>query len=122
MEDLFKLFPGCGSGPMRPVACYPGGEQQMLTICRTLMGDPDLIMVGRAHRGPWRPMLVELVRELLEKIAKRGISILLIEQRLTIAMKISAPAVRDGARAHRLRGDAGRLAANEAVRKEWLEV
>ena len=92
----------CASAPTRPAACCPGGEQQMLTICRTLMGDPDLIMVDEPTEG-LAPRLVELVRELLEKIAARGVAILLIEQKLTIALDDLASAVRDGPGAHRVR-------------------
>ena len=71
-----------------PGGVLSGGEQQMLTICRTLMGDPDLIMVDEPTEG-LAPKLVELVRELLENIAARGVAILLIEQKLTIALNIS---------------------------------
>ena len=88
-EDMFRLFPRSRSAPIRPPACSPGGEQQMLTICRTLMGDPDLIMIDEPTEG-LSPMMVEHVGALLEEIARRGVSILLVEQKLTIALKISA--------------------------------
>ncbi len=60
----------------------------MLTICRSLMGDPDLLMVDEPTEG-LAPMMVAQVRVLIEKIAARGIAILLIEQKLTIALAIS---------------------------------
>ena len=61
----------------------------MLTMCRTLMGDPDLILIDEPTEG-LAPMLVEQVGVLLAEIARRGVSILLVEQKLTIALKISA--------------------------------
>ena len=87
-EDAFALFPLLRERADAPGGVLSGGEQQMLTICRTLMGDPDLIMVDEPTEG-LAPKLVELVRELLETIAQRGIAILLIEQKLTIALAIS---------------------------------
>ncbi|MGZ5572977.1 MAG: ATP-binding cassette domain-containing protein, partial [Usitatibacter sp.] len=98
-----------------------GGEQQMLTICRTLMGDPDLVMVDEPTEG-LAPKLVELVRELLEKIAARGVAILMIEQKLTIALSISHRLYVMGHGQIVFEGSPESLRANEAVRKEWLEV
>src|SRR2546422_10005731 len=88
LDEMFALFPLLRERADAPGEVLSGGEQQMLTICRTLMGDPDLIMVDEPTEG-LAPMLVELVRELLEKIARRGIAILMIEQKLTIALQIS---------------------------------
>jgi branched-chain amino acid transport system ATP-binding protein len=98
-----------------------GGEQQMLTICRTLMGDPDLIMVDEPTEG-LAPKLVELVREFLEKIAARGIAILLIEQKLTIALNISRRLYVMGQGHIVFEGTPDDLRMNQAVRKDWLEV
>ena len=90
-----------------PGGVLSGGEQQMLTICRTLMGDPDLIMIDEPTEG-LSPMMVEHVGRLLEEIARRGVAILLVEQKLTIALKISTSALRHGAREDRLRRHARR--------------
>jgi branched-chain amino acid transport system ATP-binding protein len=98
-----------------------GGEQQMLTICRTLMGDPDLIMIDEPTEG-LAPMLVDLVRELLERIAQRGVAILLIEQKLTIALAISHRLYVMGHGRIVFEGSPLALRANDAVRQEWLEV
>ena len=65
-----------------------GGEQQMLTLCRTLMGDPDLIMIDEPTEG-LAPKIVELVAEYLRELKRRGISVLLVEQKLTIALEVS---------------------------------
>jgi branched-chain amino acid transport system ATP-binding protein len=121
MEDMFQLFPLLRERADAPGGVLSGGEQQMLTICRTLMGDPDLIMVDEPTEG-LAPMLVQLVRELLEKIAQRGIAILLIEQKLTIALRISNRVYVMGHGRIVFEGTPHDLTANEAVRKEWLEV
>jgi branched-chain amino acid transport system ATP-binding protein len=121
MEDTFALFPQLRERADAPGGVLSGGEQQMLTICRTLMGNPDLIMVDEPTEG-LAPMLVELVRGLLEKIAERGIAILLIEQKLTIALQISKRVYVMGHGRIVFEGTPRDLSANEAVRKEWLEV
>jgi branched-chain amino acid transport system ATP-binding protein len=121
MEDMFDLFPRLRERANAPGGVLSGGEQQMLTICRTLMGDPDLIMVDEPTEG-LAPMLVQLVRELLERIAQRGIAILLIEQKLTIAMAISHRLYVMGQGRIVFEGTPRDLAANEAVSREWLEV
>jgi len=121
MEDMFGLFPILHERADAPGGVLSGGEQQMLTICRTLMGDPDLVMVDEPTEG-LAPRLVELVRELLEKIAARGVAILMIEQKLTIALEISHRLYVMGQGQIVFEGSPERLRANEAVRKEWLEV
>jgi branched-chain amino acid transport system ATP-binding protein len=93
----------------------------MLTICRSLMGDPDLLMVDEPTEG-LAPMLVALVRTLLEKIAARGVAILLVEQKLAIALAISHRLYVMGHGRIVFEGTARDLGANDAVRKEWLEV
>lgn len=121
MEDMFELFPVLRARADAPGGVLSGGEQQMLTICRTLMGDPDLIMVDEPTEG-LAPKLVELVRELLEKIAARGVAILLIEQKLTIALNISRRLYVMGQGHIVFEGTPEDLRANQAVSKDWLEV
>src|SRR5258706_1622274 len=120
-DDMFALFPLLRERVDAPGGVLSGGEQQMLTICRTLMGDPDLIMVDEPTEG-LAPMLVEIVRGLLEKIASRGVAILLVEQKLTIALAISHRLYVMGQGRIVFEGTPRDLTANEAVRKEWLEV
>jgi len=98
-----------------------GGEQQMLTICRTMMGDPDLIMVDEPTEG-LSPQMVERVGDLLQSIAERKVSILLVEQKLTIAMRVSHRVYVMGHGRIVFEGTPADLKKNEAVRKEWLEV
>ena len=98
-----------------------GGEQQMLTMCRTLMGDPDLVIIDEPTEG-LAPKLVEQVGTLLDEIARRGVSILLVEQKLAIALRISKRLYVMGHGRIVFEGDTASLQANIAVRKEWLEV
>ncbi|NDP41328.1 MAG: ABC transporter ATP-binding protein [Aromatoleum sp.] len=121
LDDMFALFPVLRNQIDAPGGVLSGGEQQMLTICRTLMGDPALIMVDEPTEG-LAPMMVELVRGLLEKIAGRGIAILLIEQKLTIALAISHRLYVMGQGRIVFEGTAAELRDNHAVRREWLEV
>jgi branched-chain amino acid transport system ATP-binding protein len=121
MQDLFAVFPRLEERADTPGGVLSGGEQQMLTMCRTLMGDPDLIMVDEPTEG-LAPMMVENVGRLLAEIARRGVSILLVEQKLTIALKISHRLYVMGHGRMVFEGAPADLAANEAIRKEWLEV
>jgi branched-chain amino acid transport system ATP-binding protein len=121
IEQMFDLFPILRARADAPGGVLSGGEQQILTICRTLMGNPDLVMVDEPTEG-LAPQLVALVRELLEGIAARGVSILLIEQRLTIALAISHRLYVMGHGRIVFEGKPEELRANEAVRREWLEV
>ena len=121
IDDVLTMFPMLRARLDAPGGVLSGGEQQMLTICRTLMGDPDLIMVDEPTEG-LAPRLVEQVRRLLDQIAARGVAILLIEQKLTIALAISHRLYVMGQGRIVFEGDARQLRASHAVRKEWLEV
>jgi branched-chain amino acid transport system ATP-binding protein len=121
MDDMFGMFPVLKERAEAPGGVLSGGEQQMLTMCRTLMGDPDLVMIDEPTEG-LSPMMVAHVGRLLEEIGKRGISILLVEQKLTIALKISARLYVMGHGRIVFEGTPAELEANAAVRKEWLEV
>jgi branched-chain amino acid transport system ATP-binding protein len=121
MDDMFGMFPVLKERAEAPGGVLSGGEQQMLTMCRTLMGDPDFVMIDEPTEG-LSPMMVEHVGRLLEEIGKRGISILLVEQKLTIALKISARLYVMGHGRIVFEGTPAELEANAAIRKEWLEV
>jgi branched-chain amino acid transport system ATP-binding protein len=121
LEDTFTHFPLLRERADAPGGVLSGGEQQMLTICRTLMGDPDLIMVDEPTEC-LAPMLVDLVRDLLAEIARRGTAIMLIEQKLTIALAISQRVYVMGHGRIVFEGTPEDLRAAEAVRREWLEV
>ena len=121
MEDMYQLFPRLRERADAPAGVLSGGEQQMLTLCRTLMGDPDLVMIDEPTEG-LAPKIVEQVANLFDEIARRGISILLVEQKLAIAMKISQRLYVMGHGRIVFEGSPADLRANEGVRKEWLEV
>jgi branched-chain amino acid transport system ATP-binding protein len=120
-EDIFRLFPNLKARQDTFAGVLSGGEQQMLTMCRTLMGDPDLILIDEPTEG-LAPKLVEQVGELLAEIARRGVSILLVEQKLAIALKISARLYVMGHGKVVFQGTPADFGENALIRKEWLEV
>jgi branched-chain amino acid transport system ATP-binding protein len=121
MDDMFKLFPVLRERADAPAGVMSGGEQQMLTLCRTLMGDPALVMIDEPTEG-LAPMIVEQVARLFDEMKSRGVSILLVEQKLTIALRISQRVYVMGHGQIVFEGTPEDLRNNEAVRKEWLEV
>lgn len=121
IEDVFKLFPPLGERFNVAGALISGGEKQMLTMCRTLMGDPDLIMIDEPTEG-LAPMMVAQVKNLIEEIARRGVSVLMVEQKLNIALNISRRLYIMGHGRIVFEGTPEDLKNNQAVRKEWLEV
>lgn len=121
IEDVFKLFPKLGERSNVHGGQISGGEQQMLTMCRTLMGDPDFIMIDEPTEG-LAPKLVEQVGRLIEEIAQRGVSVLLVEQKLSIALKISQRLYIMGHGKIVFEGTPDDLKVDESIKKEWLEV
>ena len=120
-DDMYAMFPRLKERQHTEAGVLSGGEQQMLTLCRTLMGDPDLIIIDEPTEG-LAPKIVELVGEYLQKLKARGISVLLIEQKLTIAMNISDRALVMGHGSIVFEGTPDSLRADPYTRKEWLEV
>ena len=120
-DDMYAMFPRLKERENTEAGVLSGGEQQMLTLCRTLMGDPDLIMIDEPTEG-LAPKIVELVGEYLQRLKQRGISVLLIEQKLTIAMHISDRALVMGHGSIVFDGTPAELRADAGTRKEWLEV
>lgn len=121
VDDAFKLFPLLERRADTAAGVLSGGEQQMLTMCRTLMGDPDLIMIDEPTEG-LAPKIVEQVGEFLVEVARRGVSVLLIEQKLTIALKVAKRVLVMGHGQIVYQGTPTELANNEQVRQEWLAV
>jgi branched-chain amino acid transport system ATP-binding protein len=120
-DDMFKMFPRLKERENTEAGVLSGGEQQMLTLCRTLMGDPDLIMIDEPTEG-LAPKIVELVAEYLQELRRRGVSVLLVEQKLTIALQISERCYVMGHGSIVFEGSPAALRADAYVRKEWLEV
>ena len=121
MADMFELFPRLKDRADNEAGVLSGGEQQMLTLCRTLMGDPALVMIDEPTEG-LAPKIVEQVAELFQEIRKRGISILLVEQKLAIALDISERLYVMGHGRIVFEGTPRDVRGNAAMRKEWLEV
>ena len=120
-DDMYTLFPRLRERQHTPAGVLSGGEQQMLTLCRTLMGDPELVIIDEPTEG-LAPKIVEQVAAYLLALKARGLSVLLIEQKLTIALEISQRCVVMGHGRVVFEGTPAALKADAAVRKEWLEV
>jgi len=121
MADMYAMFPRLKERQHTEAGVMSGGEQQMLTLCRTLMGDPDLIIIDEPTEG-LAPMMVELVGEFLKTLRTKGISVLLIEQKLTIAQAISDRCAVMGHGRVVFTGTPKTLLEDETVRREWLAV
>ena len=88
IQGSLDMFENLARRAEQPAGVLSGGEKQMLTMCRTMMGDPDLVIIDEPTEG-LAPLIVKQVGELISEIAKRGVAILLIEQKLSIALDIS---------------------------------
>jgi branched-chain amino acid transport system ATP-binding protein len=121
LDDMYGLFPRLKERQHTEAGVMSGGEQQMLTLCRTLMGDPDLIMIDEPTEG-LAPKIVELVGQYLKELKRRGLGVLLVEQKLTIALDISERCYVMGHGEVVFHGTPDELRADQYVRKEWLEV
>ena len=121
IADMLAMFPNLAERADTAAGVLSGGEKQMLAICRTLMGDPELIMIDEPTEG-LAPLIVAKVAEPISEIARRGVAILLVEQKLKIALEISARVYVMGHGAIVFEGTPGELKANTAIQREWLEV
>jgi branched-chain amino acid transport system ATP-binding protein len=119
--DVWRLFPRLQERKRTPAGVLSGGEQQMLTLARTMMGEPELVIIDEPTEG-LAPMVVELVGRFLLELRERGLSILLIEQKLTIAMQISQRVYVMGHGHMVFGGTPDELRTNKIIRQEWLEV
>ncbi len=120
-DDMYRMFPPLKARHNTKAGVLSGGEQQMLTLCRTLMGNPELIIIDEPTEG-LAPMFVQLVGEYLNQLKANGVSVLLIEQKLAIAMSISDRVLVMGHGAIVFTGTPDALRSDASVRKEWLEV
>jgi branched-chain amino acid transport system ATP-binding protein len=121
LEDMLDMFPNLNARADMTAGFLSGGEKQMLTICRTLMGNPELIMIDEPTEG-LAPLIVKQVGELIGEIARRGLAILLVEQKLSIALDISSRVYVMGHGRMVFEGTPAELKSNESVRRGWLEV
>ena len=121
VDEMFTLFPNLKERADVLASALSGGEQQMLTICRCLMGNPEFMMIDEPTEG-LSPQMVETVAELLKKISSKGISILLVEQKLTIALRLASRVYLMGHGKIVFEGTPKELEKDNKIRKEWLEV
>jgi branched-chain amino acid transport system ATP-binding protein len=120
-DDMYGMFPRLRERRQVAAGVLSGGEQQMLTLCRTLMGDPDLIMIDEPTEG-LAPKLVEQVAHYLQTLRARGISVLLVEQKLTIALEVADRCLVMGHGEIVFEGSPAELRSRDELRREWLEV
>jgi branched-chain amino acid transport system ATP-binding protein len=120
-DDMYTMFPRLKERQHTEAGVLSGGEQQMLTLCRTLMGDPELIMIDEPTEG-LAPKIVELVAGYLRELKRRGMSVLLVEQKLTIALEVADRCLVMGHGQIVFTGTPAELRADASVRREWLEV
>jgi branched-chain amino acid transport system ATP-binding protein len=118
---MFDMFSNLKERADVEASVLSGGEQQMLTMCRTLMGDPDFVMIDEPTEG-LSPQMVQKVADILQEIARRGIATLLVEQKLSIAMDIANRVYVMGHGQIVFEGTPDELRRRDDVRKEWLEV
>jgi len=120
-DDMYQLFPRLAERRNTQAGVLSGGEQQMLTLARTMMGDPELVIIDEPTEG-LAPRIVQLVADFLRALGRRGISVLLIEQKLTIALEVSQRAYVMGHGHMVFEGTPQALRENRLIRQEWLEV
>ncbi len=121
LDDMYRMFPRLKERQDTQAGVLSGGEQQVLTLCRSLLGNPELIMIDEPTKG-LAPKIVELVARYLQELKDRGISVLLIEQKLAIALEISQRVYVMGHGAIVFEGTPAQLGQAAAIRRDWLEV
>ena len=120
-QRLFKLFPNLGEMPDRPGGRMSGGEQQMLTVARTLMGNPYLVLLDEPSEGV-APVIVEGMVQMILELKAAGVSILLSEQNLHFATLVSDRAYVLEKGQIRYQGTMQDLAADDEVRRAYLSM
>ena len=120
-ERLFELFPNLGRMRDRPGGAMSGGEQQMLTIARTLMGNPSLVLLDEPSEG-LAPVIVEEMAKTILALKSEGLSVLISEQNLHFAGSVADRATIIEKGLIRFSGTMAELKANEAVRSQYLSV
>lgn len=121
LDDMYTLFPRLKAREHTPAGVLSGGEQQMLTLCRTLLGHPGLVLVDEPTEG-LAPQVVQEVSRFLQALRAQGVSVLLIEQKLAIALEVCDRVLVMGHGRIVHEGPARALLCEDRVRQEWLEV
>tara|TARA_R110002020_G_scaffold16823_3_gene59330 strand:- start:72 stop:782 length:711 start_codon:yes stop_codon:yes gene_type:complete len=121
VEEMYDYFPRLRERRSIRAGYLSGGEQQMLTICRSLLGNPRVLLIDEPTEG-LAPRIVEVVMEVILDIGRRGVAVVLVEQKLTIALKVAQQVMVMGHGELVFRGTPAELDANRDVRRNWLEV
>jgi len=121
IEDMYDFFPALRERRSAAAGALSGGEQQMLTICRSLLGNPGIILIDEPTEG-LAPMIVERLVAVIHEIRRRGVSVLLVEQKMTIALDISDRIDVMGHGRIVFSGSPDALKGNSEVQRRWLEV
>lgn len=121
IEEALKLFPNLRNRADVAAGSLSGGEQQMLSMCRALMGNPELLIVDEPTEG-LAPAVVEIIADLLQEVVRRGAAVILVEQKLPVALRISNRLYVVGHGQTVFEGTPDALRAADDIRREWLEV
>ncbi len=121
LADMYSMFPPLKARAHTAAGVLSGGEQQMLAICRTLMGDPDLVMVDEPTEG-LAPQRVAQVAEVLTTLKARGVSVLLVEQKLAVVLQIADRCCVMGHGRIVFDGSVAALSSDASIRRDWLAV
>lgn len=121
LDELLAMFPALKARLEVRAGVLSGGEQQMLALCRTLMGDPDLVLVDEPTEG-LAPQVVERVASFMVELRRRGVGVLLVEQKLAIALEVADRCALMGRGRIVFEGRPAELWRADEVRREWLQV
>ena len=121
IADMYHFFPALRDRRTAAAGALSGGEQQMLTICRSLLGNPGVMLIDEPTEG-LAPMIVDRLVAVIHEIRRRGVSVLLVEQKMTIALDISDRIDVMGHGRIVFSGSPDALKGNGEVRRRWLEV
>ncbi|AMO99869.1 ABC transporter family protein [Collimonas arenae] len=121
IDDMLCLMPQLAARRHVAAGALSGGEQQMLSLCRSLMGAPKAIMVDEPTEG-LAPAMVKVVAQHLQRLREQGLGVLLVEQKLDIALEIADRVLVMGRGRIVFAGTSSELRRNQAVRRQWLEV
>ncbi|WP_250483834.1 ABC transporter ATP-binding protein [Caballeronia sp. GaOx3] len=121
LGDAYRLFPVLEERASVKAGALSGGEQQMLALARTLTGDPSLVVIDEPGEG-LAPQVLAQVAECLAMLRERGVAMLLIEERLTIARMLDARVAVMGHGEIQFDGAIGVLADSEHVMRDWVSI
>lgn len=121
IEEMYRYFPRLRERRATKAGSLSGGEQQMLTICRSLLGQPDVILIDEPTEG-LAPNIVEHMVDVIRDINGRGVAVVLVEQKMTIARRLCRRSLVMGHGAIVYDGGTEELVDDAAIRRQWLEV